>query len=206
MQKLLIGGYRASIKAPHGLTESERLNVAHQFMDRAIEKIGDHGDISLFYHVEYARNGCINFRAELYLVIKKIVRKIPAAAVAVVGTGVALTAVQTGDSASQISSFLTSAKEVLTDMTDTFNCNVRGDTVACQILTCKLTISDETHFTEEGDTLESVVKNVWKVAASEQKAVIKYMARRYKNLLKNEKTGELKPGYVIALLKKSYCQ
>lgn len=177
---IFIGVIEATITSPAGALErAQRDLYGRAFLRELAEEVNRRkGELSIEFRLISTKPGCIVCKAAVYLV----------------GAATAGLLIANQVDAARYS------KALRGTLNTWFKCDVEQKTWPCQLLKLKLNIGTELHLTIEGDTLESVLRDRFKVKQSELPALMTLTEGWYSHVLMDSATKRLKPGYLIARL------
>lgn len=184
MERLYVGTYEASISAPNGLTDAQRNELARSFLD-VLQLTLSEGDLVVQFELQSTFAGCINLKASVVL---KTLGKLAGA------TALAAYLILYPD-----------VQDALNNKDKVYRCQLGEKTVYCKVLRCDIKIAPNAYETREGDTLDKVVKEIWKVPEAQQNEVARAVAETYPHALQDFRSGKLRPGKHIAQVSAAMC-
>ena len=190
MQQLFVGTISARIESPAGLDEAGRRLYADAFLRALEEQLNRRSkEVSVEFRLISADRGCIWLRAALVLKVGAVT----------IGAGIAGMVLLDNPETLQIAKYLGSRLQT------EFNCRVGGKAWACKLLTCRTTLSTQFHYTSDGDTLETVLRDKFNVRTPDMPAAIARMRKWYSGALVSPTSTQLKPRNFIAYLGPGMC-
>jgi hypothetical protein len=182
MRTLLIGYVDFVITSPGGLGKEAREEFANSFLSQLSEEIREKTEVALNFSLEYAHSGCIRGRASIFQLFA-----LTAGAVAVGGV------VLGNEQAVNIINALPAQAQAI------YQCYVGGKEWACRVKKLELSLAPAFHYTKEGDSIEKIVDEIWRVPKEEREKTIKFLNDQYREII-NPATKLVAPGYYVALI------
>lgn len=184
MQRLFVGTYAASISSPMEVTRANRQAYARSFLDQLERRLAAARHPAVRFELVWWDSGCIKFKARVFLELTI------GTTVAVVASAVVL----------QNTAALTAFQLLAAKGQAQWECKINDKDWACNVLRSEFRLASKFYFTGSGDTLDNVIRDVWRVPATEHSRVAKAMTKVYQGLIEDDVTKRLKPDVFIALI------
>ena len=182
MTRTFIGVITVVFTSPHRLDKPERRALADQVTAHVIREISKRlntrEEIPLEAEVIYANPGCIIAKSRLF---------IKGTVAITVGLATALFAALSDSDFSDL-------------VNQNIPCSLGGEAVTCRVLKVKAAVAESEYKSKQGDTVSSIVRDVFKIPEKRSARVIEFLTKEYKAAIINPMSGELKPGTVFAKL------